>query len=93
MPSVIEFLETMGRDPELRYATADQLEEALTSASIEPSVRTALVSGDARRLETLLGATAAICCMIRTPDEEEEEPQEEDDGEQPEEDGGEEEKA
>ena len=35
MSTFMEFLEQMGQDAQLRYATSDELEQALTRAEIE----------------------------------------------------------
>jgi hypothetical protein len=80
MPNVIDFLEQMGRDAQLRFATGLEVEAALTRAGIEPSVRAAILGGDQLLLESLVGASHNICCMINVPDEEEESEEEDDEG-------------
>ncbi len=79
MSNVIDFLERMGRDSQLRHATGLDLEDALRRAGIEPGVRDAILEGDQLRLESLLGASHPICCLVNAPEEEEGE--EEDDEE------------
>jgi hypothetical protein len=76
MSNVIDFLEQMGRDAHLRHATGLDLEAALARAGIEPRVQAAIMGGDSQLLESLLGATHTICCMVNVPDEEEEAPAE-----------------
>ena len=71
MSNFMEFLEKMGQDAQLRYATNEQLEQALTRAQIDPTVRAVVLAGDRRRLEVLLGATGNTCCGIFVPDEDE----------------------
>lgn len=71
MSNVIDFLEQMGRDAHLRHATGLDLEAALTQAGIEPPLRAAILGGDSRLLESLLGANPTICCMVNVPEEEE----------------------
>ncbi|MBV8806951.1 MAG: hypothetical protein JO042_17965 [Sinobacteraceae bacterium] len=89
MSNVIEFLEQMGRDANLRYVTGLELEAALTQAGIEPNLQAAILDGDQRLLESLVGASHNICCMINPPEEEEEHEEDEDeDHEEEEEDGG-----
>jgi hypothetical protein len=78
--NVIDFLERFGRDAELRYASAEDVEAALQQSGIEPAVRLAIVGKDQDALERLLGADTNVCCMINKPDDEEEE--EEDDEEE-----------
>src|SRR5438105_4395236 len=68
MSNFMEFLEQMGQDAQLRYATKDELEQALIRAQIEPAVRAAVLAGDRGRLEVLLGATGNTFCGIYTPD-------------------------
>jgi hypothetical protein len=89
MSNVVDFLEQIGRDVHLRYATEAELELALRQAGIAPDVRSALLDADRERLEALLGASANVCCMVHPPGEEEEE--EEDDTDDTEEDGDDEE--
>jgi hypothetical protein len=71
MSNFMEFLEQMGQDAQLRYATNDELEQALTRAQIEPAVRTAVLAGDRRQLEVLLGATGNTFCGVYVPDDDE----------------------
>jgi hypothetical protein len=72
MSNVIEFLEQMGRDAHLRHGTGADIEAALVQAGIQPDVRAALLGSDQRLLESLVGATHPICCLIHPPEEEEE---------------------
>ena len=81
MSSVIEFLEQMGRDAQLRRATAPEIEAAMIQAGFEPGLRTAILAEDPRLLESWMGAGHNICCLVNAPDEEpdsEEEGEEED---------------
>jgi len=64
----MEFLVQMGQDAQLRYATNNELEQALRRAQIDPAVREAVLAGDRRRLEALLGATGNTFCGIYVPD-------------------------
>jgi hypothetical protein len=68
----MEFLVQMGQDAQLRYATNNELEQALTRAQIEPAMRAAVLAGDRSRLEALLGATGNTFCGIYVPDDDEE---------------------
>lgn len=87
MSDLIDFLEHMGGDAESRFATGPELEEALTRAGIEPTVRSAVLAGDQPRLEALIGASPIRCLMINVPDEHEEEEDEEEGDEEKEEEG------
>ena len=91
MSNIIEFLERMGRDAHLRYVTGLELEAALTRAGIEPNLQAAILDGDHHLLDSLVGATRNICCLVNVPDEEEETEEDEEEGdEEEEEEGGEE---
>jgi hypothetical protein len=85
MSNVIDFLEQMGRDAHLRSATELEVEAALLRAGIEPNTRAAILGGDQLLLESLVGASHNICCMINVPDEEEESEEEDDDDDKEEE--------
>jgi hypothetical protein len=78
MSDLIDFLEKMGGDSQTRFDTGPELEEALTRAGIAPDLRSAVLSGDQRRLESLIGASPNVCNLVNLPDEEEEEEDEED---------------
>ena len=89
MSNVIDLLERLGKDAQLRNASDGELEQEMIRAQIDPAVRNAILLRDQRRLEELLGADANVCCMIFVPAQEEpEEP--EDDDKEPDEDEGEE---
>jgi hypothetical protein len=90
MTNVVDFLDRVGRDAELRYATAEEIERVLAQEQIGPAMRGALFD-DGAQLEALLGAQPNICCMVHQPDEEpEEEEEEEPTDDEKEEDDGEE---
>jgi hypothetical protein len=71
--NVIDFLQRLGQDADLRHAPRTELEQALAEAGIDPALRTALLAADQRQLESLLGADTNVCCMVAPPNEEEEE--------------------
>jgi hypothetical protein len=71
MSDVIDFLEKWGQDAQLRHATSTELAQALADAQIDPFVRKALVGGDRRHLEFLVGAQPNVCCMVNCPVDEE----------------------
>jgi hypothetical protein len=78
MPNIIDFLEQMGRDAQWRHTTGEAMEAALIQAGIESPVRAAILGEDRGLLESLVGASPNICCMVNLPEEEEE--SREDDG-------------
>lgn len=77
MSDLIDFLERMGGDPQLRFATGPGLDEALAGAGIAPTVRLAVLAGDQLRLESLIGASHNVCNLVNLPDEEDEEEEDE----------------
>jgi hypothetical protein len=81
MSNVIDFLEQMGRDAQWRHATGEAMQAALIQAGIEPPVRAAILGEDRGLLESLVGASPNICCMVNHPEEEEERPQDDEEGE------------
>lgn len=80
MSNIIGFLEQMGRDARLRHATGLELEAALTEAGVEPDLWPAVLGGDQRLLESVIGASYNICCLVNVPEEEEESEEEDDKG-------------
>jgi hypothetical protein len=73
---IIEFLEKLGQDADLRYATNAELNAALMHADIDDSARAVVLQKDQRLLEELLDAGANVCCMIAMPMEEEDDEEE-----------------
>jgi hypothetical protein len=78
MSDVIEFLERLGRDAQLRHATDAQIGAALARTSIDPRLQAAILDEDQQQLEALLGADTNVCCMIFVPEDDEDAPPEED---------------
>ncbi len=78
MSNVIDFLEQMGRDAQWRHITGEAMQAALIQAGIEPPVQAAILGEDRGLLESLVGASPNICCLVNHPQEEEEEQEEED---------------
>lgn len=82
MSNLIDFLEQMGRDSQSRFAAGPELEAALTSAGIEPTVRAAILAGNQLLLESLIGARHNVCTLVNVPEEEEESEEEDDEDEE-----------
>ena len=82
MSNVIDFLERLGCDAQLRHVSREELEEALALAGIDPLLRAAIVGADQSSLEALLGADTNVCCLINKPDDEEEEEEDEEEEEE-----------
>jgi len=77
--NVIDFLQKLGQDADLRHAPRTALEVALAEANIDPALREALLGADQRKLETLLGADTNVCAMISPGKKEDDEEEDEDD--------------
>jgi len=68
MSNLIGFLEHVGQDAQLRYATKETLESALSSAGLALDARAAILADEHDRLAMLVGATKPVCCCL-SPDE------------------------
>jgi hypothetical protein len=66
-------LERLGQDSGLRHAPEAVLERALSEAQMIPELRAAILEGNQRMLETLLGASSNVCCMVNVPIQQEDE--------------------
>ncbi|HXS04585.1 MAG TPA: hypothetical protein VN731_08915 [Rhodanobacter sp.] len=71
MSNVIDFVERMGQDAQLRHASMGDVELALMQAQIDPEIRAAILAKDQRKLELLLGG-GNVCCALCPAEEEEE---------------------
>lgn len=69
MSNVISFLEKMGQDAQLRHATKNEMELALSHAKIDPELQTAIFNKDQVRLEAILGARTNVLCALGVPDD------------------------
>jgi hypothetical protein len=74
MSDVIEFLERMGKDSQLRHAPAGALQRALSDARMSPQLQAAVMGGDQAGIEAVLGINTNVCCMIYIPRDEEQLP-------------------
>lgn len=85
MSDIIDFLEKMGADAQLRGASAIELEAAFIRAGLGSISWTAMLGMNQSRLESLLGARSSVCSLVYAPDQEEEEEGEEKEEEEDEE--------
>jgi hypothetical protein len=69
MPNIIEFLERMGQDAQLRHATDTNIEKQLVSEHFEPLMRSAILAKDTRQIEALLNINPKMCCLVYALDE------------------------
>ncbi|MGC1550886.1 MAG: hypothetical protein WA777_20375 [Rhodanobacter sp.] len=75
MSDVIDFLERMGQDAQLRHASRDDVELAMADVQIEPALREAILAKNSAQLQTMLGEDPPP--PIQMPSEEEEDETEE----------------
>jgi hypothetical protein len=61
------FWKDWGQDSGLRHAPEAVLERALSEAHMIPELRAAILEGNQRMLETLLGVGSNVCCLIAVP--------------------------
>jgi hypothetical protein len=71
MSDVIDFLEKMGQDAQLRHGSQSEVELALASAEIAPELQAAIVAKDQAQLEGLMGQSPL--CVVYFPGNEDEE--------------------
>ena len=64
MSNIIDFLEKMGRDAQLRHASKSEVELALANAHINPELQTAILAQDQPQLEALLRAGINCCYFL-----------------------------
>jgi hypothetical protein len=74
MTTLIEFLEKMGSDAQLRGSCGEDLVRAMETAGIDAAAREALLSQDQRDLEELMGASANVFASLEAPEDEGEAP-------------------
>ncbi|MDE2154427.1 MAG: hypothetical protein KGJ32_00815 [Xanthomonadaceae bacterium] len=63
MSNVVDLLERMGRDAQLRHASQGEVELALAEAQIDPELQAAIIAKNQRQLEALLGR-GSLCCLM-----------------------------
>jgi hypothetical protein len=73
MSNVIDFLERLGQDSSLRYASSAVLEGAAREGQMTPQLWAALKACDRSVIESVLGANSNVCCMTHAPIEGEDE--------------------
>jgi hypothetical protein len=83
MSSVIEFLEKLGSNAQLRHGSDEELATALDEAHVDAAASSAILAKDPSRLQELLGTEPMFIVqmpgpVIPGPEEEEEEDGEED---------------
>ncbi len=76
MTDIIDFLEKLGQDSQLRHADAGEIQRSLSEAGVDPLAAAALVAGDERKLAEQLAARSDLCCLVYAPRREDEEEEE-----------------
>jgi hypothetical protein len=77
MSSIIDFLERMGSEAQLRDASPEELELALTETEIETPLREVILNKDTTGLQALLRQMPLFGIQV-PPDEDEDEDEDED---------------
>jgi hypothetical protein len=86
MRNVLEFLERVGQDCQLRHAEPAVLAEALARAGIDTGLHQAILDPDSSRLQALLDLPANICCAVHPAHEDDDEDEEDEEDEDPDDD-------
>lgn len=81
MSNVIEFLERMGADAELRHASKEDLAQALTDASVDEAVGAAIIARSTTDIYALLDQQRPMFHVQKEPGREDEDEEDEDDEE------------
>lgn len=77
MFDVIDFLQRVGQDAQLRHASQDEVGLALSGAEVDLELRVAILAADGQSLATKLGK-GVFCCYINPGKEDEDEDDEDD---------------
>lgn len=86
MSNVIEFLERLGEDAQLRRASPGEVALALAEAGVEASLRPAVVARDASALQALLKQGVFFATQMPSREDEESEPLDEEEENPPQDD-------
>jgi hypothetical protein len=73
MSNVVDALESLGRQSQLRYAQGDTLLQALAQGGLNSSLQTAIYKQDAASLQALLGVHGQSIGLVYAPEEQEDE--------------------
>jgi hypothetical protein len=76
MSNVINFLERMGQDAQLRHASRNEMELALAGTQIDPELQAAILAKDQSLLEVLLGGDNVCCAQMPGKHDEDDETEE-----------------
>jgi len=62
--NIIDFLESIGQDASLRYASAGEMQRMLADSRMDQDVTEAVLAQDQRRLSELLRAKNTCCVLM-----------------------------
>jgi len=63
MSNIIDFLETIGQDANLRYASNGEMQHMLVNSQLDQDIKQAVLARDQQRLTALVGAQN-VCCLL-----------------------------
>jgi hypothetical protein len=63
MSNIIDFLETIGQDANLRYASNREMQHMLVNSQLDQDIKQAVLARDQQRLTALVGAQN-VCCLL-----------------------------
>ncbi len=64
MSNIIDFLETIGQDASLRYASTGEMKHMLADSQVDQDVMEAVLAKDQQRLSELLKAKNTCCVLM-----------------------------
>lgn len=64
MSNIIDFLEAVGQDANLRYASTGDMQHVLVNSQLDQDIKQAVLAGDQQRLAVLAGARNVCCYLI-----------------------------
>lgn len=82
MSSVIDFLEKMGRDAQLRHASADDIAQALAQTQVDSALGAAIIARSTSDLYALM-QQGPLFCIQTTPGKDDEKKKEDEEDEEP----------
>lgn len=63
MSNIVDFLESVGQNATLRYASAGDMQRMLVHSQLDQDIKEAVLAKDQERLTALVGAQN-VCCLL-----------------------------
>lgn len=63
MSNIINFLEAIGQNASLRYASTGEMQHMLANSELDQDIKQAVLAKDQQRLTALVGAQN-VCCLL-----------------------------